>query len=654
MFEKFAKAVNTKYNTLAKGELYKVSVDLAPIYLAAFPEGTDPIYIANTEHDCSCCKNFLRNLGNVVTIKNGKIETIWDVTDIPYPYDVVARELHTAVLNAPIQGIFRTQENSFGAEHTLQAIDGNVKKWNHFWGKVASAHRTSSPGTEIGKVDDMIRVYKRGLNEFDSNTLATVRELIDGNQLYRGEEHKPAVTAFCKLWHNYAASSNKDLYVWETYKEFGAQIRNTVIGTLMQDIQSGVNIETAVRSFEQKVAPANYKRPTALITESAVKSALKTIDTLGIKDALDRRMAKLSDISVNDVLWVNNSTQKKMRDSLTDTLLGAVKKKTPSKNSTTMTMDEFIADSKNYSNIELFVKNSHMNKFITLTAPVHADSKNIFKWNNNFAWSYDGDMTDSIKKRVKQAGGNVTNAKMRVSLAWFNTDDLDLHMLLPNGENVYFDNRRGILDVDMNASTTVRNPVENMSFTNSKLLDGDYKVYINRYRQRETTDVGCTIEIEFDGNIQQWAYAQSIKGTLSFGTITVKNGCMTNIIVNPSWTAQGAPQEKWGIVTEQYQPVNVITMSPNYWNDSAVGNKHWIFVVDGCKTTEPVRGIYNEYLTQDLNQHRKVFEVLGSKTKCAPSDEQVSGLGFSSTQKQELDFSVTTTDGKKKQIIVTI
>jgi hypothetical protein len=77
-------------------------------------------------------------------------------------------------------------------------------------------------------------------------------------------------------------------------------------------------------------------------------------------------------------------------------------------------------------------------------------------------------------------------------------------------------------------------------------------------------------------------------------------------------------------------------------------------VIDGCKTPDDVRGIYNEYLTQDLMQHRKVFEVLGAKTKCQPSDDQVSGLGFSSTQRQELNFSVTTRDGKKKTVTVVV
>ena len=45
---------------------------------------------------------------------------------------------------------------------------------------------------------------------------------------------------------------------------------------------------------------------------------------------------------------------------------------------------------------------------------------------------------------------------------------------------------------------------------------------------------------------------------------------------------------------------------------------------------------YNEFLDNSLNTHRKVFEVLAGKMKCPVSKEQLSGVGFSSTQRNEL------------------
>jgi hypothetical protein len=89
-------------------------------------------------------------------------------------------------------------------------------------------------------------------------------------------------------------------------------------------------------------------------------------------------------------------------------------------------------------------------------------------------------------------------------------------------------------------------------------------------------------------------------------------------------------------------------LSPNYWGDNAVGNKHTFFVLDGAKNDEATRGFYNEFLHPRLDAHRKVFEVIADKTKCQPTEGQLSGLGFSSTKKDS--FIVRVQQGKSQRI----
>jgi hypothetical protein len=89
----------------------------------------------------------------------------------------------------------------------------------------------------------------------------------------------------------------------------------------------------------------------------------------------------------------------------------------------------------------------------------------------------------------------------------------------------------------------------------------------------------------------------------------------------------------WGLQTNHWQKVNAVMLSPNFWDDMAVGNKHFFFMLDGCANEGVARGFYNEFLLQDLDKHRKALELVGSKVKTATSAEQLSGLGFSSTQK---------------------
>ena len=64
-------------------------------------------------------------------------------------------------------------------------------------------------------------------------------------------------------------------------------------------------------------------------------------------------------------------------------------------------------------------------------------------------------------------------------------------------------------------------------------------------------------------------------------------------------------------------------------------------MIDGCQNPEPVRGFFNEYLRPDLERdHKRVFEAIGSRAKTEFDENQLSGLGFSSTQHTELIVKV--------------
>lgn len=68
------------------------------------------------------------------------------------------------------------------------------------------------------------------------------------------------------------------------------------------------------------MAPSNYKRPTALITKKQIEAAQKKVEELGLTDALPRRHARVEDISVNDVLFVNRDTRARMKGGIFDSL----------------------------------------------------------------------------------------------------------------------------------------------------------------------------------------------------------------------------------------------------------------------------------------------------------------------------------------------
>lgn len=644
-------------------------------YLAAFPDGFNPIVKTRTEHDCSTCKQFIRRVGAVVAAVDDKIHTVWDTAakSAQHPFSQVAATLATIVRAAAVADIFRTsdKESQFGSRQTryLDAA-GIVKSHDHFYtGEIPRRLRVGSPDAARGEYRTTVAVFRRGLEELTADAVETVLSLIDANNLYRGEEHRRAVVEFQQAQQLYVRTTDKNLFAWLNAHRPAARFRNTVIGTLVQDISTGMDVDAAVRAFETKVAPQNYKRTTAVITPMMVKKAMETIAALGLEPALERRFAVISDVSVRDVLWVDGFAKPLMKGGIGDALMQHASTAAPTKpsdgdNAEAVSVDDFITKIlPTATNIELLFKSEHIGNLVSLTAPVHPEPKQLFRWPNDFAWSYGGNVADSIRERVKKAGGRVEGATLRVSLSWFNYDDLDIHVHEPAGrgvssmrDHIYYGNRvgwtGGTLDVDMNAHTgRTREPVENVVWT-SKIPDGAYKIVVNNFCQRETSGAGFVVEIEHGGKLSHFSYNKIVRNRedVHVATLHVRNGVVSSVEPgDPGITAQNVSQTKWGLKTEQFVKVRAVTLSPNYWGDAGVGNKHTFFFLEGCKSDEATRGIYNEFLHSRLEPHRKVFEVIGDKTKCQPVDGALCGVGFSSTKRDAVTVRVQ--QGKKRRLL---
>ena len=642
-FRVFGDAVRNRFMEMSVGRLFVVDSDRDEIwrqYLAGFPAGTNPFFRKTTEHDCSCCRHFIRAVGDVVTIKDGVIGTIWDVTGLPSHFQAVADAMAAYIRSRTVCDLFLTKFKNAGQEFSIELKDGTTTRWNHFSAIVPKHLLCDDPDTKRGAARASHAVFKRGVEELTPSAIASVLDLIEGNALYRGAEFKSQLLEFQSLQAKVRGGNG--LLLWELLESPAARLRNSVIGTLLQDLSEGVELERAVKSFETKVAPSNYKRPTALITPRMIEESMKTITELDLEPALQRRHARLSDVSVNSVLWVDNSVRGKLRGGLAGKLMEEVKPAAfDPKDAKPISIDEFLG-MQHKNGIRLYLDNALLPNFVSMTAPAHPESKSLFKWSNDFAWSYEGNVTDSIKDKVKRAGGQVEGVALRASLAWFNTDDLDLHCDSPQGL-LYFGNARPhILDVDMNVGGESREPVENMRWRIPP--NGVYRFMVNNYRRREPVDVGFVLEVESVLGIHTFRFANAVgdKQTIPVCTVTVRSGQVVEISKSAVVTAGAMSHDQWGLKTLDLVKVNAIVQSPNYWDGNAVGNKHWFFILEGCKNPEPCRGIYNEFLHSRLEQHRKVFEVLGAKTKCPVADEQLSGVGFSSTRKDQV---VVTSNG---------
>lgn len=646
--------------------LFEVNVDkdeMWNLYLDSFPAGTNEIYRERREHDCSCCRQFIKAIGNAVVIKGNKVTTIWDFRTDDNTYQPVLDALSAFIKSHAVSDIYISKFKKIGTMQNYEEMeDGHMHEWSHFFLELPDRFVDRS-GRSVGDIKGSFRdtknVFKRSLDEINMESLDTILELITSNTLYKGEEWKAALTEFRKYKKEYdkLPEKDKDNYAWEQSVRVGiaiGRIRNHSIGTLLVNVSEGMDLDTAVRKYEQIVAPSNYKRPKEIFTKKMLEDAKKTIEELGYMDSLGRRFATLDDITVNNILFSNKDSAKRIGGM--DDIFGEMEREVVSNPKKFSKVEEIAADKfvsdvlPTASEVEVYLENKHTGNMVSLIAPENKDAKTMFKWNNNFGWAYAGNMTDSMKERVKSAGGKV-DGDLRFSIQW-NEDgkdncDLDAHCKEANGYEIYYGSARkpsfsptkGQLDVDIihpNGNVAV----ENITWADRKTMrTGKYLFFVHQFSGSARN--GFRAEIEFDGQIYSFDYNKSMRDgervqvaevTLNAdGTFTIKELLPSNV----------SSREVWNVKTNQFIPVSVVMYSPNYWDEQdGIGHRHYFFMLKDCINPEAPNGFYNEFLKNELVEHKRVFAALGSKMRVKDVDDQLSGLGFSATKRDELIVKV--------------
>ena len=649
---------HVKTLTDAAPRLYVTDVDkdvLWNVYLDSFDPEDNPVFRERREHDCSCCRHFIKEFGGVVAIVNGVIKTIWDFPAADQ-YAPVVEALANYVRSRPIRDVYFAASEKVGTAASAEDMDGKIHTWHHFHVVLPSrfVHRGSDTLDSIrGEIRTTRNVFKRSLEELTPDSVQTVLELISQGSLYRGDEWKTALNEFARLQTAYLLKSEeaRELFTWETgAPPTVSRIRNHSIGTLLIDLSADVDLDEAVRKYEAVVAPTNYRRPKAVFTKKMLEDAQKTVEELGLTDSLGRRFATLDDITAGNTLFVDRDAKSRITGGVFEELAGEVTVSPKNfSRAEEVPLERFLREVlPGSTSVEVLLENRHKGNLVSLLAPTCPEAPSMFKWPNGFSWAYSGNIADSMKERVKAAGGAVDGV-LRFSIQW-NEDgkscvDLDAHAHVPGAFIRYADKRPagaggGFLDVDMiNPSGT---GVENISWpAGSRLKPGVYKFAVHNFSEHLNHD-GFDAEVEFDGEVHSFSHRKAFSGVVTVAEVTVaKDGTMTikNLLQGTSRTPT---RTLWNLPTGQFHRVQFVSHSPNHWEGaSGLGNKHLFFMLSGCLSDETPNGFFNEFLRPDLEKHRRVFEALGAKMRAAPSQEQLSGLGFSSTKRDHLICRVT-------------
>ena len=653
-FKPFSEKLKDNFDKMTKSVecLFEVEVDkyeLWDTYLNSYPEGSNKIFRERREHDCSACKNFIRNIGSAVVIENNNIKTIWDFDSGDVIYQQVLNRMDTYIKSKIVNNVYYSNTGKIGILVNYESTDNKVFEWHHFNITLPKKFITNElEGIYKSKHRDNRMTLQTSLDVITKESISVVLELIASNSLYRGNEWNTVLTQFLNLKQTYSQLPYSEVnnWLWITSFKVGAvisKIKNHSIGTLLQNISEGMDLELSVKKYEAIIAPENYKRPKPIFTKAMLEKAEKTITDLGYLDSLPRRFATVDDITIRDLLYADRTVTAKK--GVFDDLAKKLPDNTMKYNKVEeLGIEDFATNIlPKVNEIEVMVENRHVPNLVSLIAPSNVDSKTMFKWGNNFSWAYNGNMTDSsMKERVKAAGGNITG-DLRFSIQWNDIEqdknDLDAHCIEPNGFEIYYPHKTrkspngGVLDVDI-IQPTDKPAVENIVYENRKCMcDGVYKMFVHNYNNRGGTG-GFRAEIEFDGVIHSFDYANGLRQSenIQVAEITLSNGMFS---IKELIDSKLQTRDIWGITVNKFVHVSSICLSPNYWGKQ-IGNKHYMFMLKGCINPDRPNGFFNEYLNNDLYEHRNVFEALGSKMKVDDCNTQLSGLGFSSTKHNDI------------------
>jgi len=315
--------------------------------------------------------------------------------------------------------------------------------------------------------------------------------------------------------------------------------------------------------------------------------------------------------------------------------------------------------------VELFLANHHRNNFVSLTTSKRDDSKQIFKWNNPFSWTYNGNLAGKslIATSVRDMGGQI-DGEMRFSIMWaFGTEDdsdLDAHCQETPGSHIYYSDKKsydtgGELDVDIinpqsHKRNTGKNVVENITYNELYNEDRVYSFYVKNYSDRGSK--GFEAEIEYRGERWQYKYNRKLshKQEIPVATVRFKDGEFNIKHHIEPINSESVEKTIYGLKSQHFHKVNLVSLSPNYWGEDAIGNKHYFFFLDGAKTENSIRSFHNENLRNDLVSHRKVMEVLANTTMVESdvNTKELTGLGFNATIRDEVILRLK---GSHKRVI---
>lgn len=284
-------SIRARFNRLDGGPLF--TTDAGGLW-KAYLEGFDPS--ERQFHNCSACRHFIQRIGGLVTIGDTGFTTsaIWDVDEAPEQYRASVAAMVKLIKRAKVTGVFLSADHEIGT--------GITGHWTHFsvFQKTSAIHKSNvlTAGQAMAEKSEDHKNVMRALQEFPPALISQALSLLNSDAMYRAEKVIGPAKWLSDL-HAACEKSNRSNAVWRAIATAPAGFchpRASMIGTLLEDLESGMSFEAVSKRFASKMHPLQYQRPQAAPSAGTIAQAEKLVEKLGIARSLERRFARLEDL----------------------------------------------------------------------------------------------------------------------------------------------------------------------------------------------------------------------------------------------------------------------------------------------------------------------------------------------------------------------
>jgi len=291
-YEKFEQSIRKSMKAFGDVPLFQTNVnDLWDLYLTNIPKDSRQYY------NCNACRKFIERYGGLVTISPGgeTHSVMWQGDDVPGMFKASVEAMRQAIGKAKVTGVFLSKDELLGTPVTGE--------WTHMHAILPSAfqerlHTVDEVMAE--KTADFI-LLKKSMRAYPVEAINQALLLLRADALYRSEKVL-GVAEWFKLLHDACHGKNgklRDNIIWRAVALAPpgyCHLKNTVIGTMLDDIVSGMSLDDVAHRFATKMHPLQYQRPQAAPSEGSIDKAERIVAKLGIERSLVRRFARLDEV----------------------------------------------------------------------------------------------------------------------------------------------------------------------------------------------------------------------------------------------------------------------------------------------------------------------------------------------------------------------